>query len=219
LSLAISSGGETVLLVEHGHGREIGRRHVELGLDVGVQLARGLGHGGVELQHRLRRLFLVPQGDRQDAARLQRAHVGGHRLLRIGVLLHDREAARLRQAGRIRQRQVDHVVAVLGVRHVEAAVVVDDRHLGIVQDVAGEGAQLLVLAEGGQDRGIALGDGDVAGAFLQRDLGRDAAAELDDEGLRVLLQDVRVVHRQVVEVRDLFVGQVLDDADGPSESM
>ena len=204
---------EAAALEQHGRGREVGRCDVEILGDVGAfDVARRGHHGGVELQHRLGRLFLVPQRDRQDAAGLQRPHVGAHRLARIGVLLDDGEAAGARQAGRIGQRQVDDVVAVLGMGDVEAAVIVDDGDLGVVEDVAGEIAQALVLAERRQDRGIALGDRDMGRARLQRHRRRDAAAELDDEGVGVLLQDVRVVHRQVLEIRRLAGRQVLDDA-------
>ena len=210
-------GREAAPLVEHGGGREVGRDDVEILGDIrppvlARDVARRRGHRGVELQHRLGRLLLVPQRDREDAAGLQRAHVGAHRLARVGVLLDDGEAAGTRQAGRVGERQVDDVVAVLGVGDVEAAVIVDDGDLGVVEHVAGEGAQALVLAERRQHRGIAFGHRDVLGARLQRHRRRQAAAELDHESVRLLLQDVRVVHRQILEIGGLVGRQVLDDA-------
>ena len=73
-----------------------------------------------------------------------------------------------------------------------APVVIDDPNLG--KDVAGELAYH-VSVKRLKNRAIALGDRYVLGARVQRDLSRDAAAELDDECLRVRLDDVRVDHR------------------------
>ncbi len=90
------------------------------------------------------------------------------------------------------------------------ALVIDDADLA--EDVAGEILEHRVV-EGGEDGAIALGDRDVLRAGGERDLGRDAAAELGDEGLRRLLDHVGVVHRQVAEVGRLLVGEVAHDAD------
>ena len=147
----------------------------------GVDLARRRRHCRIELQDRLWRLLLVPQRDRQHAARRERAHVGLHRLLRVGELLRDGEAAGIREADRIREAEVDDVEALVGVREEMAALVVDDANLG--QDVAGEVADHVGVKRL-EHGAIAFGDRDILGAGVQRDLGRDAAAELDDEGLR-----------------------------------
>src|SRR5206468_3394033 len=112
-----------------------------------IKLARRGGHGGVELEYRFRRLLLVPQRYRQDAAVPERAHVAQHRLARIGEFLHDREAARVRESGGVGQAQVDDVVAIARIGEIEPAVVVDDADLWIVEDVAGEVAQAFVGAE------------------------------------------------------------------------
>ena len=118
---------EAAALVEHGRRRQVARDHEEaVGDGAAVDPACRLGHGGIELEHRLRRLLLVPQRDRQDAAVLQGAHVARHGLARVGELLDDGEAAGARQAGRIGQAQIDDVVAVLGVAEKEAPLVVDD---------------------------------------------------------------------------------------------
>ena len=61
------------------------------------------------------------------------------------------------------------------------AFVIDDPHLD--ENVAGEVADD-VASERLENRPIALRDRDVSRAGMQRHLGRDAAAELDDEGLR-----------------------------------
>ena len=60
---------------------------------------------------------------------------------------------------------------------------------------------------------IAFRDRDVLRARMQRDLGRDAAAELGDEGLGRRLDDVRIHHRQEAEIGRLLVGQVAHDPD------
>ena len=91
-----------------------------------------------------------------------------------------------------------------------AALVVDDVDLG--QDVAGEVADHVGVKRL-EHGAIAFGDRHVLGAGVQRDLGRDASAELDDESLRRRLDDVRVDHRQEVEVCRLLVGQIAHDAD------
>ena len=135
-------GAEAAALVEHRRSREIARRDEEAIGDVAfVGLARRRHHGRVELQHRFRRLFLVPERDREHAAVLQRAHVAGHRLARVGIFLDDGEAARARQPRRIRETQVDDVVALRRIGEIEPAVVVDHLELGIVEHVAGEIAQ------------------------------------------------------------------------------
>ena len=97
-----------------------------------------------------------------------------------------------------------------GVREEMAALVVDDANLG--QDVAGEVADHVGVKRL-EHGAIAFGDRHILGAGVQRDLGRDAAAELDDECLRRRLDDVRVNHRQVVEIRRFLVGQIAHDAD------
>ena len=176
----------------------------------GIDLARRRGHRRIELQYRLRRLLLIPERDRQHAAGSQRAHVGLHRLLRIGELLHDGEAAGVGEADRIRKREIDDVEALGGLRQEMAALVANDADLG--QDVAGEVADDVVVKRL-EHGAVALGDRHVLGAGVQRHLSRDAAAELNDESLRRRLDDIRVDHRQEVEVRRLLVSQVAHDAD------
>ena len=104
------------------------------------------------------------------------------------------------QAGGVGEAQIDHVVALVGVGEIEPAVVVDDADFRIVEDVAGEIAQALVGAEGVEHRRIALGDGDGLGVVAQRDRGRDAAAELHDERVGRLLDQIGIVHRQEAEI-------------------
>ncbi len=204
---------EAAALVEHGRGREIARDHEEAVGDVAlVGLARRCCHGGVELQHRFRRLFLVPERHREHAAVLEGAHVARHRLARVGELLHDGEAARARQAGGIGEAQVDHVVTVGRIGEIEPAVVVDHLDLGIVQHVVGEVAQALVAAEGAEHGGIAFGHRDALGVHAQGDRSRDAAAELHDERVGRALDQVRIDHRQEAEIGGLARRQVADDA-------
>ena len=178
--------------------------------DARIDLARGGRHRRIELQYRFGRLFLVPQGDREHAAGRQRAHIGLHRLLSVGKLLDDREAARIGETDQIRKAQVDDVEALIGVGEEMASLVVDDAHLG--QNVAGEVADD-VASKRIEDRPIALRDRDVASARMQRNFGRDAAAELGDEGLGRRLDDVGIHHRQEAEIGRLLVGQVAHDAD------
>jgi len=84
-------------------------------------------------------------------------------------------------------------------------------HVGAAQDVAGEGAQLRMVEEGVEHAALALRDRDVARPRGQRERGRQAAAELHDEGLRRLAQQVRVDHRQVAVVGGLLSRQAADD--------
>ena len=206
-------GVEAAALVEHGRGREIARHHEEAIGDIAViDLARGRRHCRVELEHRLRRLLLVPHRHRKNAAIPERAHVAGHRLARIGILLDDGEAAGARQAGGIREAQVDDVVTLRGMREIEPAVVIDDVHFRIVEHVAGEIAQSLVGAEGVEHRGISLRDGDRLGVAAQRDRGRDAAAELHHERVGRLLDQIGIDHRQEAVIDRLFRRQVANDA-------
>src|SRR5262245_27876103 len=89
--------GEAAAPIEDGRGREIARRYEKAVGDMNcIEFARGRRHGGVELEHRFRRLFLVPQRYREYAAVVERAHVAEHGLARVGELLHDREAAGVR---------------------------------------------------------------------------------------------------------------------------
>ena len=207
-------GVEAAALVEHGSGREIARHHEEAIGDIAViDLARRRRHGGVELEHRFRRLLLVPHRHRKNTAIPERAHVAGHRLARIGILLDDGEAAGARQPGGIREAQVDDVVALRGVREIEPAVIIDDVHFRIVEHVAGEIAQSFVGAEGGKHRGISLRDGDRRGVAAKRDRGRDAAAELHHEGVGRLLDQVGIDHRQEAVIDRLLRRQVANDPD------
>ena len=90
-------GGERAALVEDRDGREIGVGDIEaIGDPAAVDHAAGLAHGGQEPQRRFRRIFLVPDGDRQDPAGLQGAHEARHGLARVVVLLVDRVAAGIR---------------------------------------------------------------------------------------------------------------------------
>ena len=206
-------GREAAALVEHRRGRKVRRddeeriRHMRA-----VDVARRGGHGRIELEHRFGRLFLVPQRHRQHAAVVERAHVGFHRLLRIGELLDDGEAAGIGEPDGIGQTQIDDVEALVGLREEVAPFVIDDAHLA--EDVAGE---ILDdgIAEGGEHGAIALGDRHVLGARAQGERGRNAAAELGDEGLGRLLDHVGVVHRQVTEIGGVLGRQIADDADRP----
>jgi hypothetical protein len=203
---------EAVARVEDGSRRQVGRHDEEAARDVGpADLARGRRHRRVEAQDGLGRLLLVPGRDREDAPGPERAHVRRHRLARVGELLHDREAARARQSGGVREREVDHVVAVALPGEVQAPVMRDHGDVGPPQDVAGEGAQLGVVEECVEHAALALRDRDVARARRQRQRGRQAAAELHDEGLRRLAQQVRVDHRQVAVVGGLLRREAADD--------
>ena len=175
-----------------------------------VDLARRGGHCRIKLQDRLWRLLLVPQRHRQHAAGSQRAHVGLHSLLGVGEFFRDGEAARIGEADRIRQAEVDNVKALIRVREEVTAVVVDDANLG--QDVAGE-LSYHIGVKPLEHGPIALGDRHILRAGMERNLGRDAAAELDDERLRRRLNEVRVDHRQETEVGGFLVGQIAHDAD------
>ncbi len=196
---------EPTPLVENGRGRQIGRDREEVVLDrlrsasrlrVGIDAPRRLDERAVELENRLRRLFLVPQRDRQDPTGLQRPHIGFHRLARVGVFLDDGEATRRRKASGIGEAQIHHVVGIRVAREIEAAVVVDHVDARIVQDIAGEVPQRPVGPEGREDLRIRLGDRDALRAVAQRHSGRDAAAELDHEGLGILGHEIGVDHRQ-----------------------
>ncbi len=205
---------EAAALEQHGCGREIARGDEKaVRQTFRIELARGRRHRGVELEHRFRRLLLVPQRHGEDAAVLERAHIAEHRLARIGEFLHDREAAGVRQAGGIGEAQIDDVVAVAGIGEVEPAVIVDDADLRIVENVAGEIAQSLVGAERVEHRRIAFRHRHRIGARAQRDRGRDAAAELHHERVGPLLDQVRIDHRQKAEIDSLLRRQIADDAD------
>ena len=84
--------------------------------------------------------------------------------------------------------------------------------LRVVEDVAGEIAQALVVAERVEHGGIALRDRHGVGVALERHRRRDAAAELDHERVRRLLDQIGVDHRQEAEVGGLVGRQVADDA-------
>ena len=206
-------GAEAAALVEHGRGREIARRHEKAIGDVAfIDFPRRRRHGGVELQHRFRRLLLVPERHREHAAVLQRAHVVGHGLARVGIFLDDGEAAGARQPGGVGEAQVDDVVAFGRIGEIEPPVVVDHLDLRVVEHVAGEIAQPFVGAEGVEHRGVSLRHGDAPGIAAQRDRGRDAAAELHDERVRRLLDQVGIDHRQEAVVGGRAGRQVADDA-------
>ena len=69
-------GVETAALVQDGRGGQVaGGDEEAVGQFRLARIARRRDRGGVKLEHRLRRLFLVPQGHRQHAAGLERAHV------------------------------------------------------------------------------------------------------------------------------------------------
>ena len=205
-------GREAAALVKHRRGRQIRRSDEErVGHLVAVERARGGGHGRIELEHRLGRLFLVPDGHAEHAAVGERAHIGLHRLLGVGELLDDGEAAGIGKAGRVGEAQIDDVELLVGVFQEVPALVVDHPDLG--ENIAGK-----ILENGVVERfengAVALGDSDCAGPRAQRHFGRDAAAELGDEGLGRLLDHIGVEHREKVEVRRLLVGEVAHHADG-----
>ena len=114
------------------------------------------------------------------------------------------------KADGIGQAQVDDVETLLR-RGEEVSALVGD-HPNFRQDVAGK-----IADDGAAERLehglVAFGDGDVLRSGMQRDLGRDAAAELGDEGLGRRLDDVWVDHRQETEIGRLLVGQIAHDAD------
>ncbi len=92
----------------------------------GIDVLRGRRHRRIELQDRFRRLFLVPERHRQDAAVRKGAHIGFHRLARIGKLLDNGEAARVRQADGIGEAQIDDVETLVRMGEKMPALVVDD---------------------------------------------------------------------------------------------
>ena len=62
----------------------------------------------------------------KHAAVVQRAHVGFHRLARVGKLLDDREAARIGKADGIGKAQIDDVETLVGMGEKMPAFVIDD---------------------------------------------------------------------------------------------
>ena len=179
-------------------------------MSFGIDGAGRCSHRRIEFQNGLRRLLLVPKRDREHTARRQGPHVGFHRLLRVGELLDDGEAAGIRETDRVGKAKIDNVEALARMGEEVAALGVDHPHLR--QNIAGELAEHIAV-ECLEHGAVALGHSDVPGAGMERDLCRDAAAELRDENPRLLLDEIGVDHRQETEIGRLLVGEVAHDAD------
>ena len=132
--------------------------------------------------------------------------------MRVGELFDDGEAAGIGEPDGIGQTQIDDVEALVALREEMAPFVIDDAHLA--EDVAGEVLDH-GIAEGGKHGAIAFGDRHVLGARAQRERGRNAAAELRDEGLGRLFDHVGIVHRQEAEIGRVLGRQIANDADRP----
>ena len=178
---------------------------------VGIERFGSPGDRGVELEDRFRRLLLVPQRHRQDAAICQRPHVVEHGLACVGVLFNDGEAAGVGEPDGVGQAQIDHVVAVGRAREIEASILVDHAESRIVEDIR-RGLLEAWIAEGSEDRRIALGNGHRLRPGVERHHGRYAAAELHDERGRVLLQHIGVVGWKVAVIGGVRGRQLAHDA-------
>ena len=100
---------EAAALVKNRGGGKVGRCDIEGLRRRPSDIPRRRSHGGIELENGFRRIFLVPQSDRQNAALSEGPHVNRHRLPREGVLLGDGEAARRGKSGAVAEAQVDDI--------------------------------------------------------------------------------------------------------------